>query len=444
MRHANFVSVALLILAMSRCALALDAPAPETQPSDLNAQVAALVKKLGAKRSDESIAAEIRLCMLRPEAFPAIEKAAEDASIPAAARERLHGIVERERPLHAARLRRQKVRDEEIEWNVKTAVAAYIGAGKHDPKWNDLACEGIRLAATRLDADSSNPYPPEAAPPQAARVPLEKAVAAGCDDPLVLYMLAGVLADTSSADPAQLLTLRRKAADEMLLRNYPAYRKEWAVLRCYIIEFRLANADANARGLDHFDNAVGAHLSQLSQAMISLWPRICKDGAPPECLYEVANFILDLNKHNAEGLDEIYERLEPPLQKVLGSGSLFLAFKATFNVEFAWQARGGGWAAHVTAEGAKLMAERLNIAEEAAQKAFDLDPNDPHAPTEMLTVELGQGKGRAVMEKWFDRAMAADPVGTAVLVTCSSSGAPVTKEATGAAGCLLSWTTLTS
>jgi hypothetical protein len=38
-----------------------------------------------------------------------------------------------------------------------------------------------------------------------------------------------------------------------------------------------------------------------------------------------------------------------------------------------------------------------------------MDPNDPRAAVEMLTVEIGQGKGRDVMETWFGRAMSADP-----------------------------------
>ncbi|MDB5291445.1 MAG: hypothetical protein JWL69_2686 [Phycisphaerales bacterium] len=413
MRHLTPVNAARFMLTLVLGALTPGAttfgaaPGPEAQPTDFTKQVAELAKKLGASPSGVPGEAEVRLCMLPPAAFPAIEKAAGDESLPAPARDKLQEIVKRERHRLAARLRRQKVRDEEVEWNVRTALAAYENAGKHDAKWDDLAREGIRLAAAWPEAGPSAFIPPAAVAPQDARVPLEKAVAAGCDDPFVLYLLARIQEVSGSVEPMVRLTLQSKSADEMLLSQYPAYRKEWAVVRCYVTEFRLGSANANARGLDHFDRATSSHLNKLSQAMVKLFPRVCKDGAPPERLYDIAEHILDLHQYSAQGLDEIYGKLAPTLEKGVGPGPL--ALKAQFYVTFAWQARGAGWAANITPEGHKLMMERLALASEAAQKAYEIDPNDPHAATVMLTVELGQGKGRPVMEKWFERAMAADP-----------------------------------
>jgi hypothetical protein len=42
-------------------------------------------------------------------------------------------------------------------------------------------------------------------------------------------------------------------------------------------------------------------------------------------------------------------------------------------------------------------------------KAWKLNPKDERIPREMMTVELGQGKGRDRMELWFNRAMKLDP-----------------------------------
>jgi hypothetical protein len=415
MRHLTPMNAARFMLTLTMLALTpgaatlAAAPVLESQPPDFTKQVAELTKKLEASQSGLPGEAEVRLCMLPPAAFPAIEKAAGDEALPVAARDKLQEIVKRERRRQPARLRRQKVRDEEIEWNVRTALAAYEKAGKHDAKWDDLAREGIRLATARPDDRASAFVPPEAVPPQDARIPLEKAVAAGCDDPLILCMLAQVQKVSSSVEPAERLKLLRKSADDILFTEYPAYRKEWAVIHCYIAEFRLANADAQARGLDHFDHATNSHLEKLRQAMVKLWPRTCKDGAPPDRLYETAEHILDLHKYSPQGLDEIYQKVLPALEKGAGPGPLALAFKAQFYVTFAWQARGADWAANVTPEGQRLMAERLAVASEAVQKAYKMDPNDPHAATIMLDVELGQGNGRAAMEKWFERAMIADP-----------------------------------
>lgn len=77
-----------------------------------------------------------------------------------------------------------------------------------------------------------------------------------------------------------------------------------------------------------------------------------------------------------------------------------IAARASFEHEYANTVKEEGW---------KLMAERLAEAEAALTQAWEKRPEDSQAPTQMLAVELGQGKGRAVMETWFKRAMEADP-----------------------------------
>jgi hypothetical protein len=51
----------------------------------------------------------------------------------------------------------------------------------------------------------------------------------------------------------------------------------------------------------------------------------------------------------------------------------------------------------------------LAVAELALNKKYELDQSDPAAAVQMLSVELGQGNGPEVMEKWFQRAITADP-----------------------------------
>jgi hypothetical protein len=83
--------------------------------------------------------------------------------------------------------------------------------------------------------------------------------------------------------------------------------------------------------------------------------------------------------------------------------------KAAFYVQYAWRARGHGTADQVSEEGWRLFNERLATAEKALNHAWSADPQDPQIPTLMISVVLGQQKGRPEMEKWFARAMAADP-----------------------------------
>jgi hypothetical protein len=51
------------------------------------------------------------------------------------------------------------------------------------------------------------------------------------------------------------------------------------------------------------------------------------------------------------------------------------------------------------------MKDRLNIAAGALEEAWQLDPKDARICQEMMRVELGQGKGRARLETWFQRGM---------------------------------------
>lgn len=55
------------------------------------------------------------------------------------------------------------------------------------------------------------------------------------------------------------------------------------------------------------------------------------------------------------------------------------------------------------------MKDRLQIAADALEKAWSLNPNDQRICLEMMQVELGQGKGRERLELWFERGMQLDP-----------------------------------
>ena len=68
--------------------------------------------------------------------------------------------------------------------------------------------------------------------------------------------------------------------------------------------------------------------------------------------------------------------------------------KGQAGVDMAWQARGNGYANTVSAEGWKTFRERLAGAESDLEKAWQLDPKDVRIPLLMMTVCLGNEKGR--------------------------------------------------
>jgi hypothetical protein len=102
---------------------------------------------------------------------------------------------------------------------------------------------------------------------------------------------------------------------------------------------------------------------------------------------------------------ELTAPLFDQLQKSNVDKSTVLTIQGGFNKNYAWDARGSGWANTVTDQGWDLMRQRLLKAQNALEEAWQLDPTDYQAANEMINVELGQGQSRDRMELWFNRAM---------------------------------------
>jgi hypothetical protein len=145
----------------------------------------------------------------------------------------------------------------------------------------------------------------------------------------------------------------------------------------------------------------------LRSDLISLWPAVARDGAPADLLLETARRIISIHKAAGQYLEPVYKPVAKALNAALPGKPQPLVLTGIFYIEWAWEARGGGFANTVKDEEWKLFAQRLAVAEEALKQAYEMAPDHPAAATEMITVELGQGKG--VVDLWFGRAMAADP-----------------------------------
>ena len=77
-------------------------------------------------------------------------------------------------------------------------------------------------------------------------------------------------------------------------------------------------------------------------------------------------------------------------------------------INYAWYARGGGFAKTITEEGGRLFKERLLTAKDYLEKAYSLDQSDPAVPSRLITVATGLGLERDEMEKQFQRSILAD------------------------------------
>lgn len=77
-------------------------------------------------------------------------------------------------------------------------------------------------------------------------------------------------------------------------------------------------------------------------------------------------------------------------------------------IELAWADRGDSWAYEVNQEGWAGFVSHLDEAEKLLERSWQLLPNSRTAGS-MITVELGQARGRERMELWFSRAMQINP-----------------------------------
>ncbi len=84
--------------------------------------------------------------------------------------------------------------------------------------------------------------------------------------------------------------------------------------------------------------------------------------------------------------------------------------RGAFHVDHAWHVRGGAWAKdtpkHVWPEFHRL----LGLAQTDLEKAAEIDPGDPNAHAELITVAKGQSSPRSRMESYFRKGTAVHPL----------------------------------
>src|SRR5205085_1588049 len=176
-----------------------------------------------------------------------------------------------------------------------------------------------------------------------------------------------------------------------------AYRKCAAMSRIIecVSETTLEKMDANFLEFD----------KHCAEAAMSLWPEaIAEPGLPLEHAVDLGHLVVNAQARYGADRIEVVQKLLPDFEKAFPKSSAPFVLAGNVCTQYAWDARGGGWANTVTPEGWKLFHERLEMASVFLEKGYQLDPADPAAATAMLHVELGQGRGKDVMEKWFQRA----------------------------------------
>lgn len=301
--------------------------------------------------------------------------------------------------LEIAQARQREQRAERVRWELATTLGEYERTGSKDPRWDADARAAMENMAHFLAGD--DPHQERSA---AAKAACERALAAGCTDPLVGYfgLRLRVGAPAAGGELAAWARRFQKTNGELQASGYPPLRKCYGAVRAAEACSKAVGKGEGAPSAAEVDGLIAQAQARLAEVLAD--PAV-ERGSALACAGAYLNFVESCGA-NPERTFEPLTKLFPIERK---DPVLSLLFEGRFWIDYAWQARTAQYANKVTAEGWRLFGERLPRAQAALERAWEKDPGDPRAALDMMTVELGQGEGRARLETWFRRALDANP-----------------------------------
>jgi len=285
-------------------------------------------------------------------------------------------------------------KQERLAWNLQTTVVAYDKVGEVNSAWDEPA----KRALTEFARARSGVSDPGESWDYITKTNVDAAVAAGCQDPLVQYLHV----KSSLVYRLKGKELADKYCDAALAlkdSGYPDIRKFYASLRAVQQVYSAYGQSADRNTL----NDVGGDLNGMLL-------RVLDDKTMPAGeMYDACSEGLNVYANDAGQFQGLYEQVEKKIFQNWPGEAVTWLVKGQGYISLAWNARGSGTIDTVTEDGWKSFTNRLATAEEALNRAWELDPKDVRIPLEFLGLELGQGQGRERLELWFQRAMQLDP-----------------------------------
>lgn len=301
-------------------------------------------------------------------------------------------------PQDAAKIEREQ--REVLEWNRRTLAGAYDKIGTKDAKWDAAARQALEIAAEEFSKIAQTSI-------LIGRVhePARRAVEAGCDDPLILYLYARSSVGRNSPGVPEMISRYQRAAKGMEASRYAPLRRATAMHN--YANFLVNRPD---RTDEHRQEA-----SRLYRASLQL---IAEDaGLPPaerrprwEDAWADSAFFVLFSQHRLTGnYPDAWERIDAVLEKIPAAKSVHRATKGRYLTLYGWEARGSGLANTVTPEGRKKFTERLAEARAAFEESWDSRTDGgAYAATHMLTALKGLSAEPEELRVWFERAMTVD------------------------------------
>ncbi|MBI4569820.1 MAG: DUF4034 domain-containing protein [Planctomycetes bacterium] len=266
--------------------------------------------------------------------------------------------------------------------------------GSRDPRWDESARHAIDLGARYLAGE------PEYVDATEVFEACKRARALGCADPVVEFLHAYCFRETSTERKTWDRLLRTSAA-QILGSRYSAGVKCVVLIdvaAMFALPWRIAEGAADP-----------VFLGTLLDGVLGWLPEMCADESVSNDMVilvaaQVVQYYPMAGFPREQGKDRVIPILEAARPGAVAAPSV----EGTFWVNFAWDARGSGYANTVTAAGWAGFHERLLRAEEVLNRAWEMDPSSANAPYQMISVAMGLGWSAEKMDVWFQRAMSAD------------------------------------
>ena len=346
------------------------------------AEIEKLVGQLEATNFEVRRAAQLRLNSLGGDALPVVEAALADGILGPEALGRLRIAL----PFLKARARREAPARERLAGEVAQIRAAYDVGPDRSPMWDKEARAAIELF---VKLPRGGPDLPAAR--TAALAAFAKAADLGAEDPLFLTMYHLTVGERFGRGEGPVSAPFDVVIAKLQRADYPPIVKVWAVGR-YIGATRQCDLDVWGRTVRDFARAAktpGMPATELASSANGL--------------FDALGRATDLPDVRQEQLCEAYKEVAPGSHGALAFEGRVLLYRASRAFERGFGGRDG-------AARQDRFNDSLAQAAEVLEKAWTLDPTDAMPAAMLITCQLGnRGGGRDAVERWFTKAVEADP-----------------------------------
>ena len=372
---------------MSLPFLLLAAAAP-TVPSPPTPVPAEQVQQLIAVLADPDPAVGRRAAVLLRNCDGAAERVVADAVARPGTPRAAITVLRDVEPILRARAKRGTGVAARLAWMDRAFLRAYRGGGFSGPDWDAAVTAGLHdwLAIWLSGGGGGTTEALVALSPR-----LEAAARAGCDDPAFRYVADRVASFDPANDTGPLAADAAAALGRVFAGGYPTE-----------VKLLLATEFARTIGRAKPDLGRGLHVGdRIRQWLPTVLAKAsdATDPLPPRAAGEFAVNAREALGGTVAETDAAFAFVEP----------LYVAAYRGDVGPMVERARYGVWFATVPDRRPEDVSAKLADAAAAVERAWQLDPTDARAPAVMVRVNLLRGGARADMERWFGRAVAADP-----------------------------------